>query len=55
MRVLMIFKDSVAVERMAVMQISAALKKAGHEVRMWIASVNEPAALHKIMAESGDK
>lgn len=51
MRVLLIFKDSVAVERMAVIQISAALKKAGHEVRMWIASVNEPAALHKIMGE----
>ena len=36
---------------MAIMQISAALKKAGHQVRLWIASVNEPAALHKIMAE----
>jgi len=51
MHVLLIFKDSVAVERMAVMQISAALKKAGHEVRLWIASVNDPAALHKIMRE----
>jgi len=51
MRVLLIFKDSVAVERMAVIQISAALKKAGHEVRLWIASVNEPSALHEIMVE----
>jgi len=50
-RVLLIFKDSVAVERMAVLQISAALKRAGHEVRMWIASVNEESALHRIMQE----
>jgi anaerobic magnesium-protoporphyrin IX monomethyl ester cyclase len=51
MRVLLIFKDSVAFERMAVIQISSALKRAGHEVQMWIASVNEPEALHKIMRE----
>ena len=49
MHVLLIFKDSVAVERMAVIQISAALKKTGHEVRLWIASVNKPGALHEIM------
>ena len=51
MRILLIFKDSVAVERMAVIQISAALKRAGHDVRLWIASVNEPDALHEIMRE----
>jgi len=51
LRVLLIFKDSVAVERMAVIQISSALKKAGHEVKLWIASVNKPDALHEIMRE----
>ena len=51
MRVLLIFKDSVAVERMAVIQISAALKKAGHEVRLWIDSVNKRDLLHEIMRE----
>ena len=51
MRVLLIFKDSVAVERMAVIQMSSALKKAGHEVRLWIASVNELETLHEIMRE----
>lgn len=51
MRVLLIYKDSVAVERMAIIQISAALKKAGHEVRLWIASVNKLILLHEIMRE----
>ena len=36
---------------MAVIQLSSALKKAGHEVRLWIASVNEKAELEKLMAE----
>lgn len=49
MRVLLIFKDSVAVERMAVMQMSSALKKAGHEVRLWIASVNQREELTELM------
>lgn len=50
MRVLLIFKNSVAVGRMAVIQISAALKKAGHEVKLWIASVNKPELLHQIIS-----
>ena len=49
MRILLIYKDSVAVERMAVIQISAALKKAGHDVRLWIASFNKLILLHEIM------
>jgi radical SAM superfamily enzyme YgiQ (UPF0313 family) len=36
---------------MAVIQISAALKKAGHDVRLWIASVSKPKALHEIMRD----
>ena len=51
MRILLIYKDSVAVECMAVIQISAALKKAGHEVRLWIASVIKRVLLHEIMRE----
>ena len=51
MRVLLIFKDSVAAERIGVIQISAALKKAGHGVRLWIASVSKPQALHEIMRD----
>ena len=51
MRILLIYKDSVAVERMAVIQISVALKKAVHEVRLWIASINKRVLLHEIMRE----
>jgi radical SAM superfamily enzyme YgiQ (UPF0313 family) len=49
MNVLLIFKDSVATERMAIMQISSALKKSNHSVMLWIMSRNEPAKLHEIM------
>ncbi|MBF0267879.1 MAG: B12-binding domain-containing radical SAM protein [Alphaproteobacteria bacterium] len=36
MRILLIFKDSIAVERLAISQLSAVLKSAGHEVRLAI-------------------
>ncbi len=36
MRILLIFKDSIAVERLAISQLSAVLKAAGHEVRLAI-------------------
>lgn len=51
MRVLLIFKDSVAVERMAVMQISAALKSHGHQVRLFILGVTPRKELDGLMAD----
>jgi len=51
MRVLIIFKDSVATERMAICYLSAALKKAGNEVRLWIMRVNPEEQLHEYMEE----
>ena len=43
MRVLLVFKDSVAIERLAICFLSAALKEKGHEVRLAIVGVTEHA------------
>ncbi len=51
MKVLLIFKDSVAVERMAICYISSALKKAGNDVKLWIMNVNPVEQLHQYMSE----
>jgi radical SAM superfamily enzyme YgiQ (UPF0313 family) len=49
LRILLIFKDSVAVERMGVMQISASLKQHGHDVRLVIIGPSEPEQLTCVM------
>ena len=51
MKVLLIFKDSVSVERLAICFISSALKAAGNDVKLWIMNVNPPEQLHRYMSE----
>ena len=51
MKVLLVFKDSVATERMAICYLRAALKNAGNEVKLWIMSVNSVKKLHEYMNE----
>ncbi len=51
MKVLLIFKDSVSVERLAICFISSALKAAGNDVKLWIMNVNPAGQLHEYMSE----
>jgi anaerobic magnesium-protoporphyrin IX monomethyl ester cyclase len=51
MRVLLIFKDSVAVERMGIMQISASLKHHGHDVRLVVVGPTDAAEIPNVMRE----
>ena len=51
MKVLLIFKDSVSVERLAICFISSALKAAGNDVKLWIMNVNPAGKLHEYMSE----
>ena len=49
MRILLIFKDTVSMERLAISQLSAVLKQAGHEVRLAILGKVPQEALTEIV------
>lgn len=51
MRVLLIYKDSVAIERLAICNLSATLKQAGHEVRLTILGPTPQEAFSGIIKE----
>jgi len=51
MRVLLIYKNTVAIERMAICCISAALKEKGHEVRLGIVGVTPHADILQIVKD----
>ena len=51
MRVLFILQDSVMIERMGVMCLSAALKQAGHETKLVLAGRVGQERLEQVMAE----
>jgi anaerobic magnesium-protoporphyrin IX monomethyl ester cyclase len=51
MKVMLAFKDSVAIERIAICCISAALKEKGHDVRLFILGVTKDEKIWEMMRE----